>query len=401
MADHRKSFRPRRLAFDGRLLPRGRLIGAALVLFCALSTPALSQELGLKHGTESLAAGKYADAVRQLSATVNDEKATQSQAAQALMLRGIAYRKGGQPAKAIVDLGAAVWLGLPASDKARALVNKGLAYKAAGLSSQGDAELAEARKISSTRTVDKLIAQDGGAAVASNEADSTVEESSSGESIWSRLVPSFGGSTAEAPPAPPVATEPPPTRTAEAAPASGWGASVSDEKSDSSGNAVTRWFGSLTGDSPSAPASAPAPAPQTTTTPKTTAAPPSAASWAAKTETQKVVSNEGGSGTAIGRWFSRQTESAPAAPQAASGYSVQLANSRSRAEAQALWKKVQGANQQLASAAPQIEKVDIGSFGTFYSLKIGPFASQAESTKLCNALKRNGTDCSVISPDGP
>jgi len=402
MADHRKSFRPRRLAFDGRLLPRGRLIGTALAFFCAFSTPALSQELGLKHGTESLAADKYADAVRQLSATVNDENATPGQAAQALMLRGIAYRKGGQPAKAIVDLGAAVWLGLPASDKVRALVNKGLAYKAAGLSSKGDAELAEARRISSTRTVDKLIAQDGGAAVASDEADSTVEESSSGESIWSRLVPSFGGSTAEAPPAPPAGTEPPPTRTAEAAPSSGWGASVSDEKSKPSGNAVTRWFGSLTGDSSPAPGATPAPAPQTTTTPKTTAAPPSAASWAANTETQKVVSNEGGSSTAIGRWFSRQTESAPAAQQAASGgYSVQLANSRSRAEAQALWKKVQGANQQLASAAPQIEKVDIGSFGTFYSLKIGPFASQAESTKLCNALKRNGTDCSVISPDGP
>jgi len=80
---------------------------------------------------------------------------------------------------------------------------------------------------------------------------------------------------------------------------------------------------------------------------------------------------------------------------------VQLANSRSRAEAQDLWKKVQKSNGQLASTAPQIEKVDIGSFGTFYSLKIGPFASQAKGTKLCNALKRNGTDCSVISPDGP
>jgi hypothetical protein len=62
---------------------------------------------------------------------------------------------------------------------------------------------------------------------------------------------------------------------------------------------------------------------------------------------------------------------------------------------------VQRSNGQLASAAPQIEKVDIGSFGTFYSLKIGPFASQADGTKLCNALKRGGTDCSVVSPDGP
>lgn len=80
---------------------------------------------------------------------------------------------------------------------------------------------------------------------------------------------------------------------------------------------------------------------------------------------------------------------------------MQLANSGSQAEAQALWKQVSRSNSQLASTAPQIEKVDIGSFGTFYSLKIGPFASREESTKVCNALKRSGTDCSIVSPDGP
>jgi hypothetical protein len=414
MADHRKSFRPRRLAFDGRLLPRGRLIGTALVLLGALSTPALAQEIGLKNGAESLAAGKYDAAIRQLSATVNDDSATQSQAARALMLRGIAYRKAGEPGRAIADLGAAVWLGLPSSDKARALVNKGLAYKAAGLSSQGDAELAEARKASSSGEVEKLIAEDGGAIVARADSGSaetsSSESSSSGESVWSRLVPSFGGSTAAPPSAPPPAAEPVPTQTAEAAPKSGWGASVNEGASKESGNAVSRWFGSLTGDSATA-ASPPSPAagaatPKAAPPPKPAAAPPSASSWAANTETQKVVSNadQGGS-TAIGRWFSRGTDSASAAPvatQAASrGYTVQLANSRSQAEAQALWKTVQKSNGQLASAAPQIDKVDIGSFGTFYSLKVGPFASEAESTKLCNALKRSGTDCSVVSPDGP
>ncbi len=411
MADHRK---PRRLAFDGRLLPRGRRIGAALALLGALlaAAPALAQEIGLKNGTASLAAGKYDAAIRQLSATLNDEKATTGQAAEALMLRGIAYRRAGKPGRAIADLGAAVWLGLPTSDRARALVNKGLAYKAAGLSSQGDAELAQARKITSSSAVEKLIAEDGGAVVASAGSSSaeagSSDQSDSGESVWSRLVPSFGGSTAAPPPAPPPAAEPPPARTAEAAPKSGWNAAVSDETAEPSGNAVSRWFGSIAGDS--APAASPPPAATETAAPKpapqprTAAAPPPAASWAANTETQKVVSNDDQSGsTAIGRLFSRSTESAPAAPPAArgGGYSVQLANSRSQAEAQALWKKVQTSNGQLASAAPQIEKVSIGSFGTFYSLKIGPFASQAEGTKLCNALKRNGTDCSVVSPDGP
>jgi hypothetical protein len=411
MADHRKSFRPRRLAFDGRLLPRGRRFGAALVLLGVLSTPALAQEIGLKNGAKSLEDGDYAAAVRQLSATVNDANASQSQAAKALLLRGIAFRKGGKPAKAIADLGAAIWLGLPTSDRTRALVNKGLAYKATGLSSQGDAELAQARKVSSTSTVDKLIAQDGGATVASADSEiSSTSSQSSGESVWSRLVPSFGGATtAPAPAAPEPAAEPAPTRTAKAAPSSGWNASVSHEASESSGSTVSRWFGSLTGDNapagspppPAAQAAAPKPAPP----PKPVAPPPSTSSWAKNTQTQKVVSNDDEGGTAIGRWFSRQTSSAPApsgspAPQGG-GYTVQLANSKSQADAQALWKKVQKSNRQLASAASRIEKVDIGNFGTFYSLKIGPFASQAESTKLCNALKRNGTDCSVVSPDGP
>ncbi|MGH6734534.1 MAG: SPOR domain-containing protein [Methyloceanibacter sp.] len=427
MADHRKSFRPRHLAFGGGLLLRRRLAGAAFALLGLLAA-AHAQDAGLKTGADSLAAGKYDTAVRQLSATVNNENVSAGQAAKALYLRGIAYRKLGQPARAISDLGAAIWLGLTPSDKVRALVNRGLAYKAAGLSSQGDAELALARKASSTSEVDKLIAEDGAAAVAAADPGSFAtavvadDQSSSGESVWSRLVPSFGGSSSSPPPAPPPAAPPPRAapapapaspQTAAAAPSSGWDASVSDTTSEPSGggNRVSRWFGSLTGDSAPAPApapdaTAPAPAPRTTTAPpKTAAAPPSAASWAANTETTKVVSegSDGGGGTAIGRWFSRSSESAPAAPQAASAgrYRIQLANSRSQAEAEALWKQVSRANGQLASAQPQIEKVDIGSFGTFYSLKFGQFGSQEEGARVCNALKRSGTDCSVVSPDGP
>ena len=41
----------------------------------------------------------------------------------------------------------------------------------------------------------------------------------------------------------------------------------------------------------------------------------------------------------------------------------------------------------------EIEKIEIGNFGTFYSLKIGPFPDKAQSVKVCNALKRIGIDC--------
>jgi len=363
--------------------------------------------------------------VRQLSATVNDGKSTLQQASKALYLRGIAYRKLGYAGRAVSDLGAAIWLGLSPADKVRALVNKGLAFRAAGLSGQADAALAEARQASSAGAVEKIISQDGGAqAVASSSASSDVAGNSPDDSVWDRLVPSFGSSSSNPPPAPaaaePEATpESEPTVTAEAAPSTGWNAEVADETAAPSGNAVSRWFGSFGGDSAPAPppppsaanpipaptstASRSTPPPQTTTATRTAAAPPSAESWAANTETQKVASES--DGTAIGRWFSRKPTSEPgpsAAPApAGGGYTVQLANSQSKAEAEALWKKARSSSSQLASAGSRIEKVEIGSFGTFYSVKIGPFTSQSESTKVCNALKRGGTDCSVVSPDGP
>lgn len=427
MADHRKFFRPRRLRFDGRHLPRSRFLSAALALLGALflaPSPVFSQEIGLTRGEASLNSGQYEMAVRQLSATVNDKDSTAEQAAKALYLRGIAYRKLGFPGRAVSDLGAAVWLGLSGSDKARALVNKGLAYREAGLSGQADAAFAQARSASGAGTVEQLISQDGGAKPVGSGSSDIVASGSPGGSIWNSIVPSFGSSSSSEPP-PPAAEaqtqaspEPEAARTAEAAPSTGWDAQVADGSAQSSGNAVSRWFGSLTGDSaPAPPATNPIPAPATSATQSNTAsrttsasrtaaapppaAPPSAASWAENTQTERV-SDE--SGTAVGRWFSRQTSSAPApAPTAAagSGYTVQLANSRSKAEAEALWKKARSSNSQVASAGSSIEKVDIGSFGTFYSVKIGPFASESEGSKVCNALKRGGTDCSVVSPDGP
>ena len=123
MADHRKSFRPRRLAFDGRLFSRGCLLGATLALLCT-ALPAEAQDAGLKNGAASLNSGNYNAAVRQLSAAVNDRNSSKGQAAKALYLRGVAYRKLSQPGRAISDLGAAIWLGLPQSDKVRALVNR-------------------------------------------------------------------------------------------------------------------------------------------------------------------------------------------------------------------------------------------------------------------------------------
>ena len=218
MADNRKVFRARRLAFGGRCLPRACIFGASLAL-CAAFVPAQAQDAGLRNGAASLAAGKYDAAVRQLSATINSDSASSGDAAKALYLRGIAYRKMGEPARAAADLGAAIWLGLPEPDKVKALVNRGLAFQAAGLSKEGEAELAAARKAGGSRAVDDLIAEGGGApagaaAIAAFATEVRPEDQ--------------GGASASAPA---VRNEPaePPTRTANASP-SAWSTSVAGEQ---------------------------------------------------------------------------------------------------------------------------------------------------------------------------
>jgi tetratricopeptide (TPR) repeat protein len=409
MADHRKAFRPARAAF-----------GAALTLLGAAGL-AEAQDAGLKNGAAAITAGNYDNAVRLLSTTVNSDSASSSDAAKALYLRGVAYRKLGQPSRAIADLGAAMWLGLPGSERVRAQVNRGLAYRSAGLTKEADADFAVARNASSSSEVEKIIAQDGAGAPAAIAAFATEVRPEEQAAVSPRTV-----------------RESPAPRTASAAPeASGdWDTSVSSDTATEqrSGNRVSRWLGfGSSGGSSSAPAPAPAPAaePAPVAAPTRTAAAPAAAppppratqasapsTWTTTTEVPETAAASSGSsqsGTRIGRWFARTTgpdspepaaapASAPTASAASGGggsYRLQLANSRSEAEAKALWQKAARANQQLASAQPQIEKVDIGNFGTFYSLKVGSFADRAESQKLCNALKRSDIDCSVVTPGGP
>lgn len=409
MADQRKSFRPRRLAFGGRLVPHALVLAAGFA-FCVALMPAVGQEAGLKNGAASLAAGKYDAAVRQLSATINSDNASRNDAAQALYLRGIAYRKLGEPARAVSDLGAAIWLGLPENDRVKALVNRGLAYQAAGLSNEGAAEIAAARKIGGSREVDQLIAEGGGA-----------PPSAAAIAAFSTEVRPESGSASSTPPPEETSTNfstsvrgtpaPPSTRTADASPGS-WSTSVSDDSrpaTSSSGNRLTRWFGSLTDSSGSPPATQPAPQPSPASAPPAAQpsrpAPQPAAAQAPSTgwstEIQQTSAGTSGGGESSSRWsrlFNRtagsdpQVQPAPA-PAASGAYKLQLATSRSEAEAKALWKKV-SQTQSLGGIQPEIERVEIGDFGTFYALRIGPFPDKSESLRVCNALKRSGIDCS-------
>jgi cell division septation protein DedD len=312
----------------------------------------------------------------------------------------------------VADLGAAVWLGLPEPDRVKALVNRGLAYQAAGLSKEGEAEIAAARKLGGSSAVDTLIAEGGGtsegaAAIAAFATEVRPEDSAPSASAPPRQESIAGFNTnvsGEQTPAP----APPPTRTADASPGA-WSTSVSNEAKPASprgGNLVSRWWGTITDPNLSADSGTPAPAPAPEPAAQSSKPAPQPAAnapttgWSTTTEGQEAAAAPSAS-EPKSRWarlFNRGAEPEPtvqpaAAPAAGGAFKLQLATSQSEAEAQALWKKV-SQTQSLPGVKPQIEKVEIGSFGTFYALRIGPFPDKAESLKVCNALKRSGIDCS-------
>jgi tetratricopeptide (TPR) repeat protein len=358
MAVHRKRPLPRYPLLGTRLRWPTLILGV-LLASSGVAASAEAQEGGgsLSSGAASFAAGKYELAARQMTSAIGSDQLSASQAAKALYLRGASYQRLGQPARAIADLGAALWLGLSSDDRVSALVNRSLAYRTAGLVAEADADLAAARKAGGSGEVDKLIANNGGSpSAASIAAFSTeVRQADTVEPALSQERPS---------------PAPAPERTADAA--GSWTTTMPDEPS--SGNRLTRLWGSIRGSSSE---SEPAPAP-----------PPPAAPTAWTTQTQAAP--EG----------ARVATASPTAPVASGGgnYRLQLTPTRSEAEARALWNKVVSTNSQLAATEPRIEQTDMGNLGTFYRLQIGPFPDKAESLKLCNALKRSGVDCFLVNP---
>ncbi len=75
---------------------------------------------------------------------------------------------------------------------------------------------------------------------------------------------------------------------------------------------------------------------------------------------------------------------------------VQIGAFRSQAEADGQWSRLQG---KLASyldgKSQDVERADLGEKGTYYRLRIGPFASADEAKTYCAGLKERGTDCLI------
>jgi SPOR domain len=85
-----------------------------------------------------------------------------------------------------------------------------------------------------------------------------------------------------------------------------------------------------------------------------------------------------------------------AAPSA--DYWIQLAATKSEAEARALWTRIQAKHRDvLGKLSLHIERADLGSQGIYYRLQAGPFAEKRAAQSACNKLKAKKQACIVRS----
>jgi cell division protein FtsN len=79
-------------------------------------------------------------------------------------------------------------------------------------------------------------------------------------------------------------------------------------------------------------------------------------------------------------------------------YKLQVAAVRSREEAERLAQSLHGFQPvRDGVVTAEIDETVIGSMGTFYRVRLGPYADAKEPGQLCKTLKPQGFDCLVVT----
>jgi hypothetical protein len=327
----------------------------------------------LEAGIIALQAGKTDQALQHLNSALSGGKLPSTQMARALYYRGVAYRKQGKPALAIADLTSALWLknGLDPAQKADALENRAAAYREAGLAEQAEADVKKAAAAGVAKPAAGPAGQQASApsvvapAQQPAAAAATSPASSGGFNLFSAL---FGGSGSSAPEAAPA---PQPSAASPAPPAAaGWSENTEVVAKPQKAAAVPLSFGTVVKRERETAA-----APPVTKGPVRTVASPSD-----PPEPGPVVTGSTG------------TSSSARMP----GPRLQVAMVRSFAEAQTIAARLKNFGApQLAGLEPEIDETTIGNMGTFYRVRIGPFANADDPRLLCVKLRGSGFDCLV------
>jgi hypothetical protein len=288
---------------------------------------------GIEAAAKLIEGGRAEQAAQSLTNIIGGGNLPPAMMARALLYRGMAYRQQQKPAQAISDISAALWV-------------KG------GLS-----------------PADRSSAQQQRTA-AYQEAGLT----ESGEPLPKRERAATGSTSTET------------------------------ASSSQSGGGWGNWFGG--GGSSSSSSQTVQPKPETAPFAATVKAAPaeprsSTSSWSSGTEVRSAPAQTQAARTEETSALSpvRERETATLAPTRPEGrFSVQLAMVRSQNEAATLAAKIKrDYAAAFPSREPEIDQTVVGNMGTFYRVRVGPFATPNEGQQACAKLKGSGLDCMVVT----
>jgi hypothetical protein len=304
---------------------------------------------------KSLDSGKADIAATQIDSLIGGGGLGSRSMAQALAIRGQAYRQQGKPAQAIADLQSALWLkgGLSDSERAKATEARAAAYREAGLAEPPAGPAGKSTKEPARQQASNVTT----AAVASPprpqppvQQSPAPEGGSSGGGFFSNLF--GGGQSAPADPRPaPAPQSAPPTP------------------------AVSSWSeDAARGKTKPAPARTAAVAP-----------PVAPKKPAPKAELAKAA----------------PAETAPAASQQenlSGRFHLRLAAQRTEDEAKSVGARIARDNPGLiGSRKVQLEEAVFGGMGTFYRAFVGPYADEQSARAACAQIRGQGVDCQVVT----
>lgn len=362
-------------------------------------------------GSRAYESGKSEQAIQLLTTALRGGGLPTVQMARALYLRGLAYRKSGKPGLAISDLTSALWLknGLSETDRADATAKRSEAYREAGLDEQGRSpdHVVAGNATEAAKPAPKAASQSSGGGLfpwltgggspsaepkpAPAPAAAPAPASTPNKSAWETATLSSAVSstttsrTASDIPQPMLSSGPAPTPAA--APSPPPAAAPSSGSSNTLFGAIGSMFSS------GSSSSAAAPSPETTASTGHVSA---VSSWSDSTEV--TVGRAGKSAASHTQVAAAAKPAPPAAPQFTGKFRLQVAAVRSKEEARELANKLeQNHGPSLEGRTPSVDEAVLGTMGTFYRVRVGPYADAGEPRKLCSALKADGFDCLIVS----
>jgi hypothetical protein len=370
----------------------------------------------LDAAAKSLADGNADAAMTALDGILSGGGLASNHMARALYLRGLAHRKKARPAQAIADLTSAVWLkgGLSEADRTAALKERSEISREIGVADGGAPPATGSAPATAAAPAAPPVAREAAPVAQAPAAQTPAPQSG----LIKRPPPvnAPGGMTEGGFPrvvasAPPAATPPTPPAATPRAPSSGestvresgkatssWQSKTSVENratadkpgaQPASGGGVGEFFSGLFGGNPS---SSP-PAERVAKSGEGPAWSTSVREPAARKEAEKPAPKSVAVVTSAA-----PPPPAPSAADASGKYRLQIAALRSRKEAEAVAARLRKDHGRvIGSHKLEVDETVFGNMGTFYRVRLGPFAAAGESKDVCDHLRTKGYDCLIVT----